>query len=447
MDISTASAATAPVASQVGREPTLRGPRILRALGHNPRDIFKYDRRYIRAAQRIFDATKQWPWEWAADFLPKKAWSYSMLEEIARTLEELKRRSTEANFHSSAYNLREFLRKRAHERDENDPHLNPGDVRKAMEHFGVGRNAKQPAKTSRDAGVDGEKSRLENRKNANDRFSGENGNQQGEMQNEFDAAGFTSPVIIGNRKRPGEAFDNPQAKKSARRDEPENHGGPTIGGPAPTMTQTEGLINLVDLVQFPVTPRVADIGRFNAFTRATTQTSLDEIKNQLSAARLSMRARETSLDEAALRGVTSRTLEELRWTLGNAIEAKKKTERAKAFFDRHQIEMALDPVLASQVAEQYETRLFECDEGIAHAEAKLQRMEEAYAAKCQEWEKLQSQLHEDKEKVKHLEASHEHFTLQLEYYRTIGDLTKLGPYGVASLAKRLAESGTPLFTV
>ncbi|RSL39372.1 hypothetical protein CEP53_014105 [Fusarium sp. AF-6] len=425
MDIFTASAATAPVASEVGRERTLNGRRILTALGHNPRDIIKYHRRYIRAAQRTFDATKQWPWEWAADFLPKKAWSYSMLEEIARTLEELERRSTEANCHSSAYNLREFLRKRARERDESDPHLNPGDVRKAMEHFGVGRNAKRTAET------------------------GENGNQQGETQNELDAAGFTSPVTTGNRKRPGEASDNPQTKKSARRDEPENHGGPTIGGPAPTMTQTEGLINLVQRVhgEKQLAPFPSKIVSSIENQRAATQTSLDRIENQLRDAILSMWARETSLDEVALHGVTSRMLEELRRTLGNAIEAKKKTERAKAFFDRHQTEMALDPALASQVTEQYETRLFECDEGIAHAEAKLQRMEEAYTAKCQEREKLQSQLHEAEEKVKHLEASCEHFTLQLEYYRTIGDLTKLGAHGVASLTKRLAESGTPLFTM
>ncbi|KAL2679047.1 hypothetical protein Neosp_009803 [[Neocosmospora] mangrovei] len=447
MDISMTSAAAASVASRVGQAPTTYEREILTALGHNPQ-ITGYRRRYVRASRRIFDSTEEWPWEWAADFLPNKPWGYCMLEEIARTLDELDRRSTEANSDSNAETLREFLRKRARERDESDPHLNPGDVRKAMEHFGVKRNAKQTTEASNDSGVNRRERRSENRKNANDGFTGENDNQQDETQNEGDAASFTSPVLTGNRKRSGEAFDNSQTTKSARRDEPEDNREPALGGPAPTMPQAEGLINLIQRVhgEKPLAPFLSNIVSTIEDQRAATRTTLSGIKNQLNAARFSMRARDTSLNELAQDGVTTQMLEELRWALGNTIEAKKVIQRAKAFFERHWAELALDALLASQVAEQYETRLRECDEGIAHAEADLRGMEEAYTAKCQEWERLKILLRKDRERVRHLEVSQEHFTLQLEYYRTIGDLTKLGAYGVASLTKKLAENGIALFT-
>ncbi|EEU43761.1 uncharacterized protein NECHADRAFT_82873 [Fusarium vanettenii 77-13-4] len=451
MDIPTTSAAAASVASRVGQAPTPYEREILTALGHYPQGT-GYRRRYVRASRRIFDSTDEWPWEWAADFLPNKPWGYCMLEEIARTLDELDRRSTEANSDSNAETLREFLRNRARERDQSDPHLIPGDVRKAMEHFGVKRNAKRTTEAPNDSEVNGEEGRSEDHKNANNGFTGGNDNQQGETQNEVDAAGSTSPVTAGNRKRPGEAFDNSQTRKSARRDEPEHHGGPALDGPAQTMPQTEGLIDLVGQVQFPVTdekplaPFLSNIVSTIEDQRAATRMTLNGIKDQLNAARFSMRARDTSLNELAQDGVTTQRLEELRWAFGNTIEAKRDIQRAKTFFERHQAELALDALLASQVAEQYETRLRECDEGIAHAEADLRGMEEAYTAKCQEWERLKSLLRKDQERVRHLEVSHEHFTLQLEYYRTIGDMTKLGAYGVASLTKRLAENGIALFT-
>lgn len=175
--------------------------------------------------------------------------------------------------------------------------------------------------------------------------------------------------------------------------------------------------------------------------KAASGAILNGLSHKLDNARSSMEERETSLNSVLPDGATPRTLEELRRARDNMIAEKEEIEKAKAFFEQHQGEMALEPFVISQISEQHKAKLRECDKGIAQAEAKFQDMEDALTDNVPLRDKLQSQLDQNKAEVTRLERCKEQSELEVDYYRMIEGLMKLGPRGLAALAKKLARSG------
>lgn len=180
--------------------------------------------------------------------------------------------------------------------------------------------------------------------------------------------------------------------------------------------------------------------------KVESQTHLNESTRKLDKARSLMKQRETSLHKVSTDGDASQELKELRRARDQKVEAKEAIEKAKALFEQHQDEMALDPLIVSQASQQYDMKLCKCDEGIAQAEAELRDTEKALTLATQQGDKRQDKLEEVQGKVARLETRQTQLALEFEYCRTIERLMKLGPHGLASLTERLAESGISLLT-
>ncbi|KAI8663699.1 hypothetical protein NCS57_00971700 [Fusarium keratoplasticum] len=344
------------------------------------------------AARQIFNATPQWPWQLAAGFSPK-VWDAMTLEELAQTIDRLIKESTEADPHVEIHNLIEFLGEQARERARLCLQSNP-ELRLV------------------------------------DKISG--------------PTAFASRVTAGNRKRTHESSGDSQANKSARRDGPGSPGGLALGSPAKTVTPAEGLIDSIEPVQGEaLTPSsMSDMIGTVENLKVESQTYLNESTRKLDKARSLTKQRETSLHKVPTPG----KLEELRRACDQWIEAKETIEKAKALFEQHQGEMALDPLLVSLASQEYDRKLRKCEEGVAQAEAELHNMEMTLTFTTQQGDKRQDKLEEVQAKVTRLETRQTHLALEFEYYRTIERLMKLGPHGLASLTERLAESGISLLT-
>ncbi|RSL52218.1 hypothetical protein CEP54_011012 [Fusarium duplospermum] len=377
------------------------------------------------AARQIFNITQQWPWELVAGFSPE-VWGVAVVTELADTIDRLAKNSTTVNLHAQVRNLVEFLRERADERalqlNQSNPELQFRDVCTAKRHFGA------KAIVLR---------------------AGQGGNKSGEEQKTSVPTASTLSMTTGSRKRPCESSDASQVMKSARRDGPTNLGGLALSRSAKTMIPAGGLIDLVEPVQgetllsSSMLDMIATVENLKAASRAI----LNGLTHKLDNARSSMEEQETSLNIVLPDGATPRTLEELRRARDNMIAEKKEIEKAKALFEQHQDGMALDPSVISQVSKQHEAKLRECDRGIAQAEAKFQDMEDALTDNAPRRDKLQSQLDQDKAEVARLERQKEQSELEVDYYRTIEGLMKLGPRGLAALAKKLARSGISVPTM
>ncbi|KAI8664343.1 hypothetical protein NCS55_00942700 [Fusarium keratoplasticum] len=217
-----------------------------------------------------------------------------------------------------------------------------------------------------------------------------------------------------------------------------------LGSPAKTVTPAEGLIDSIEPVQGEaLTPSsMSDMIGTVENLKVESQTYLNESTRKLDKARSLTKQRETSLHKVPTPG----KLEELRRACDQWIEAKETIEKAKALFEQHQGEMALDPLLVSLASQEYDRKLRKCEEGIAQAEAELHNMEMALTFTTQQGDKRQDKLEEVQAKVTRLETRQTHLALEFEYYRTIERLMKLGPHGLASLTERLAESGISLLT-
>lgn len=180
--------------------------------------------------------------------------------------------------------------------------------------------------------------------------------------------------------------------------------------------------------------------------KVESQSYVDESTRELRKARLLMKCQETLLQKELTHGDNQRKLEELRRACDQRVEAKETIQKAKALFEQHQDEMALDSVLVSQASQQYDRKLRECEEGIALAEAELHDLIKVLTSAIQQGDKRQDRLEEVQAKVTRLETRQAQLTLEFEYYRTIERLMKFGPHGLASLTERLAESGISLLT-
>lgn len=91
--ITTLSLPKRPRSMRLGRPPgsamgNLEPPEMLDkdiALALNMRgNIPETDSRVAQASKRVFRYTGQWPWQWAARFLPKKKWSVPLVVELAQ---------------------------------------------------------------------------------------------------------------------------------------------------------------------------------------------------------------------------------------------------------------------------------------------------------------------------------------------------------------------------
>lgn len=175
--------------------------------------------------------------------------------------------------------------------------------------------------------------------------------------------------------------------------------------------------------------------------KATTRTKLSMMTRELGDAQESMKEQESRLAEVLTPMGAPRSEEELRQVLANKIEAKKAAEKAKALFEQHKNDMALGPDLIFQATAQHEAKLRECDEGIAQAEADIRHLERASSANEQEAERVRRQLKRKQSQVELFSEFRAHYALELDYYRTIEGLIKIGPYGLATLTRILAEEG------
>lgn len=117
--------------------------------------------------------------------------------------------------------------------------------------------------------------------------------------------------------------------------------------------------------------------------KVESQTYLNESTRKLDKARSLTKQRETSVHKVPTPG----KLEELRRACDQWIEAKETIEKAKALFEQHQGEMALDPLLVSLASQEYDWKLRKCEEGIAQAEAELHNMEMALTFTTQQGDK------------------------------------------------------------
>ncbi|KAL6362757.1 hypothetical protein LRP88_04061 [Fusarium phalaenopsidis] len=393
-ETSVASAPTAPTSSDVA---AFSDRQIAEALGYFGAEPF-IEERYGRAARQIFTTTQQWPWELVTGFAPRR-WDGIVIKKLAEAIDDMVKASAKVDRDVEIDNLIAFMRERARQREKGNPALSYFDIRAAKEHFST---------KARDCAPRG------------------NANTGGETHKRGDPTGFPSSVCTGKRKRTHESSDDSQTNKSVRRDGPGNPGGLALGSPANTVTPAEGLVDSIEPVKDEaLTPSsMSDMIGTVENLKVESQTHLNESTRKLDKARSLMKQRETSLHKVPAPG----ELEELRRARDQKIDAKEAIEKAKALFEQHQGEMALDTLLISQASQQYDMKLRECEEGIAQAEAELCDMDMALTFTTQQGDKRQDKLEE------------------LEYYRTIERLMKLGPHGLASLAEGLAESGISLLT-
>ncbi|KAJ4318001.1 hypothetical protein N0V84_007055 [Fusarium piperis] len=272
--------------------------------------------------------------------------------------------------------------------------------------------------------------------------TGENGEKEDERRKRRDLLDVTSLVSTGNGKRAQNPSDDSHTKKSARRDEPANLKWSNPVNHAATKERAETFINLIQHVQDGI-PRQFGMRDFGDVHRlkATAEMKLNMITREWSDAQASTNEQESRLAEILAHTAAPRNGEELREVLENKIEAKKAVEKAKALFEQHMNDMALGLDLVSQAMAQYETKLRECVEGIAQAEADIQRLEKESSTSKQQVEKVRRQLKRKQADVELFGDFKFHYTLEFDYYRTIEGLIKLGPYGLDILTQILAEKG------
>ncbi|KAI5465051.1 hypothetical protein BGZ63DRAFT_422030 [Mariannaea sp. PMI_226] len=416
--------------------------------------------RVARASETIFELVNQWPWDWAAGFLPRKKWTITMTEELAQLLKGIHKISTNQNSHRGSFQQAKiFLQRQACKRNRKSPHLSGDDIREAIIHFGVNSRRKwaierrrsmqmQRRKVTEIISSESEEEVFEDDSKGEEDAKSSPSDTEDEWEScendEKDSDSGTS--ASQNRNRPGlkslarPSFELFQAEKRARVTEQgatddlqlmstvsisttsaANHPDQSAPNPRNQPQTISDLIGTLDLLQ------------------ARDQEGAKMIAHNLTMLRSSIRDREISIVEVTTMATNSETLTELHQDLKTHMERKHEIENGKMFFEQNCHHMAINEDLMVQLLAHHESRLRECDEAITRMQLGID--EEVMQLNAQKVFDFQMQLEKDKEEVQRLEACEGETARNLDYYRVIGSLVKLGPSRLATLMAAMEAHG------
>ncbi|KAF4436796.1 hypothetical protein F53441_13181 [Fusarium austroafricanum] len=403
----------------------------------------QWNRKTVTMGKRVGDACRsvlelsgQWPWELAANFLPRgRGWGISLVEDLRKLFRIVHSKVATNDYGDNFQVVKDFLHSRAYNRDQDCPQLKLLDIREAVAHFSVRhyRRAKGRRSTTATTEImlltslvesdeeDEDESETREREGRFSRddfedYTGDHGHG-GDYDTEPTSQDDTT-VKLGKRSRSSSELS--EALKRARVaefgmkcDNCQNTMSPNATAKA-THTQST-----TDVTRRPQS--FIDIVKSFDFFMAEKERELEAVSYSLREARTLVQASQTAL--AKSHSTTNNDgLDELYLAI-REIETKKekKLEGQKVFEQTYAImDMEADDVAKQR--QQYTSQLEEFDRLINEKNAEVRQEVELIHQRLFE---LEERFEMEREEEKRLKVREEEVGKELAHYRTIGAVTKM----------------------
>ncbi|KAF4436797.1 hypothetical protein F53441_13182 [Fusarium austroafricanum] len=362
------------------------------------------------AARTIFKLSRQWPWELAAGFLPKR-WGVEILENLRKLCRTAERN---ADCKKDFQQVKDYLRDCVMKRDRKHPCLKSSDVLQAWAHFAVDDYVKSEAThasiTSANikpysGGVEDEDESCKEEEESD--ASGVDSEDEWEDWTGYDHFGDDDAemadqkdAVAASAKRPRSASAISQSPKRARTDE--KH---------PPRPQT--FTDLIGSLQLLVAEKQKELD--------ATTTSLRDITASIQAGE-------------ATQAKPSEVIDKLCSDVKIYETEREKILKGRKFVEEHHEDMAIPADDLATTLGQYTARLEEYDKLIAQANADV----------LEELGQIAQRDFDLKNEEERLEGREKEVLKEVRQYQAIETLMRLDPSGMTKLLGRLEDQGVSL---
>ncbi|RFN47522.1 hypothetical protein FIE12Z_8239 [Fusarium flagelliforme] len=408
----------------------------------------KTDYRVAQASKRVFRYTRQWPWQWAVRFPPKKKWSVPLVVELAQLLGGIYRKSINTNTGNGSLEIaRRFLHKRARERDRRCPQMIRSDVDEALRYFKVETRRKLPEaqqtsqaiRTGRVADLVGSDTEsqpdeiprhdrditgsLIPAEDESESFGNdERWNEREPVISTGSSARFRKRMLSPTKafnieKRPRVAdSEASQVAESAHILSPDMTARAACRMSASTKTNFAGIIDTI-------APLLAE-----------AQAEKEILARDLSMLRQSIRDNEDAIERAVTATIQNGVVDGMRETLKQQEERKDQIKVAKVNFEQDPLLPLMTQDLMSQIRRFHDTQIQECDVTISRTKDEIQRVvEEASESNKGVIRRLKAELKENRYGAWRKEGDLKKVDERLIGYRLFTSLAELGSSGISTL--------------
>lgn len=108
---------------------------IIQKLGGKRRELSS-DMRASSASRTILRITSQWPWEWAAEFLPVE-WTFTILNDLRQLVQGIHNKQNPGLCANNYQRVKDVVLQQARTREYQHPHMIDHDLQYAFRQFGV----------------------------------------------------------------------------------------------------------------------------------------------------------------------------------------------------------------------------------------------------------------------------------------------------------------------
>ncbi|KAF9772644.1 hypothetical protein IL306_009638 [Fusarium sp. DS 682] len=371
------------------------------------------------AARTIFLLSRQWPWELVKGFAPTK-WGVEVLESMRKLFRIVKRNFAMNDYGKNYQVVKDFLRDCAMKRDRKHPHLKTSDVLDACAHF------------SNDDYVKSETIRITTTTKIQ-RYKAGSGDDSVEVKSESESDAIEV-----------DAFESDTDSE----DEWEDWTGyDDFGDDAETLEQRDTAVPTkrsrspsCSISQDPKRARIAEPSapRPQTFTDIITslqilqtekQKELENVTTLLHQVTSSIQANETSQTNT-----TNATIEKLCSDVKVYETEREKILKGRKFVQEHHEDMAMGADDLARTLQQYTSRLEECENLIAQANADV----------LEELDQIVQRDFDLRDEEERLEGREKEVLEEVRHYGVIGTMMRLGPGGMAKLLGRLEGNGVSL---
>ncbi|KAJ4246568.1 hypothetical protein NW762_013509 [Fusarium torreyae] len=426
------------------------------------------DKRIGGASRTIFKITGQYPWKWAAGF-PPRYWTVDIVRNLRQLIKGFNDKTPNSR-DNNCQEVKHWLRDKASKRDKRAPRLTEDDLQDALKYYNI--EIKTRVKMSQKITQTGPFTSAAEMVDSNYHVDEESDTESSLfIEDDYDeriAADYNQnnksiiPLMSSNeatlqpQKRSGPSLECSQAHKRARIFDPKDTGhiqtdtamseDIAVSQEAP-VSRNATTANDTCLSRFvpdtPYRPRdIADLIDGIDHLRSKDENEKEQITRTLTNLRASMRANEACITPSSIVNHTS--LNKLRLILKKYKTEREDIQKGKEFFEQHHQDLALGAAFIAKNNRHYETSLRDCDELIKQTQLQIDQELKKTAERTSS---IKAQLESDIAETLRLEARELKVVQDLEYFRVISSLVKLGPSGLETLLNNLKYDNVPLPTL
>ncbi|KAM0185752.1 hypothetical protein ACHAPI_012032 [Fusarium lateritium] len=434
------------------------------------------DKLVAYASRTILKIAGQWPWEFAAEFLPVN-WTIPMLSDLRHLLQSIHHMQNPNLTINNYRRVKDVILGQARVRDYQHPYIIGLDLKYALRHFGIEPRRKQmqvpngmaatmpatPMASSAPSALRAPKVPTAPVATMDDTDSSEQGSlfvsdlssiideRNSSPERKLSISSITSTSSNEDApepwKHPWSPAQRSETLERTRIVEPEEPDRIDIDDAVLNEAVTNDMVNPdwdppAQSAPARTYQGPADLARGIESLEAKEKQEQKELAQNIAKLKALIQTKKASIADKEHMPAHNEACTKLEQDLKSHNQEKETLKRARVFFKQHcEKDMALDDESIAKNLRHYAQRLQACDETIKKTQAQIDQERQKSAQRMTD---MKAQVEKDIAQVQWLEGRERHVVRNLEYYSVVKGLIKLGPQGMETLLTKLTYDNIPI---